>query len=146
VPPRPDVLERGVVAVAGADVVDDDQRAAGAQRAGGLVEERRSGVCVHERLDRERQVEAGEVARQRGEVGHREPHLSLQLFAASGEPVRQPDLRGLIDTPTTSTGRRCARYSAAVPTPQPRSSTRRSPGRAVRAPRRGRGARPRRGS
>ena len=129
VPPGSYVVERGVVAVAVADVVDDDERATGAQRAGRLVEERRRRVGVHERLDRERQVEAADVARQRGEVGLREPHPSCSGPARAANRFANRTCAGLIDTPTTSTGRRRARYSAAVPTPQPRSSTRRSPGR-----------------
>jgi hypothetical protein len=94
VPPGAEVVERGVVAVADADVVDDHERAAGAQRAGDPVEERRRRIAVHERLDGEGQVEAGHVVGQRGEVGHRTAHAAPQRAAAGGVAGRQPDLRG----------------------------------------------------
>jgi hypothetical protein len=47
---------------------------------------------VHERLDGEGQVEAGQVVGQRGEVGHHKAHVAQQRAAAGGVAVRQPEL------------------------------------------------------
>jgi len=127
VPPGAEVVERGVVAVAGADVVDDHEGAAGAQRAGDPVEERRRRIGVHERLDGEGQVEAGQVVGQRGGVGHHKAHVAQQRAAAGGVAVRQPDLHWADRDPDDLHRPPPREVQRAVPTPQPRSSTRRSP-------------------
>ena len=92
VPAGAEVGEPRVGRVTGAHVVDDDQRAARAQHARGLAEERRGGVGVHERLDREGQVELGEVVRKSGVVGHLEPHAPQPRPTLLGVPLREPDL------------------------------------------------------
>ena len=108
-PPLPEVVEPWVGRVTGEDVVDGDQRAARPQGAGGLAKEPGGRVGVHERLDREGQVDVGEVAGQRGEVGGTNCTLPGRGPPCAAYRSASRTWAGLIEMPTTSTGRRSAR-------------------------------------
>ena len=77
-------------------------RAASRKNAGGRV-------GVHERLDREGQVEPREVVRERGEVGGTNRTVPGRGPPCAAYRSASRTWAGLIETPTTSTGRRSAR-------------------------------------